>query len=260
MSRWFALAILAICFAGCRAPQQTFNPLGGIGYGNPCVPPPSTGSVGYGQGYYQAPVGSLYGPTARALQPVPTLGSAPSQLRTSQAPSLNAGATYQPPVASPVITAANESRVGSNVNDPQLSWIPPYANDASRVAPAQYSSPPNYAAPQYTSPPASLPPTLQNNASVGIVPPIGQIPGPPRYASPVVPSFARSSAGCCGPNSDLVYNSMYDSAPAGSVVTYEGAYGAPPVAYGPPIVADTGYSNGYQVADDGWKPRSTTRR
>ncbi len=285
MSRWLALFIVALCLAGCRAPRPCLDPF--AGYGNQCVPAPQTGSIGYGSGYYQAQAGQLYGPSARAMHPVPTLGNAPSQLRTSQVPQLmpddNTGAAYQPPRPSNT-TVANLA--SENVQDNQLTWIAPYANGPDRAAAVQYSAPPYYSqpyrqpeyAPPYVQPsyptqqldpsiasvPANRPPMLGSQPSVGLIPPMNQVPGTFQYSSPLIPSFARSSAGCCGPNPDTSYSAL-EPAPQGSVVTYEApyaatyadGYGVP--SYGPPLVSGT-RDYGYRTADDGWQARAADRR
>lgn len=260
MRRWFALCLIPICLAGCRAPRPTLDSLGA--FGNPCVPPPATGTVGYGQGYYQHPV---VGSTARTLQTVPSLGSAPTQLRTSQVPQQetwnsasrpewNSGAAYAPPRT---VSPASYSASTPVLRDPNLEWIPPYASRPTRVIPATVQAPVTISPPP-SLPPANLPPTLGSAVpatSYGLIPPSN---AHVQYASPVRPSVVRPSgaAGCCGdPLAPTAYAVGPPIAPMGSTVTYETPYPAPAaVMYQAPVVASVP-SSGYRVTDDGWQPR-----
>jgi hypothetical protein len=110
MGRMWAIT-LAIAFLGCRAPTPSFNVL--APYGSATVPPPATGSVGTGAGYY-APLG----PGVPSPGPV-TVPSSPSPVYGPQSPAVLPPASYlggaQPTEATP--SGSNATRASYDFVD-----------------------------------------------------------------------------------------------------------------------------------------------
>ncbi len=92
MKTLLAIALVPLFLTGCTSRRNggyAFAPLQSMQHVVPsvtpqCVPPPPTGSVGFNSQYNQA--SAAIGATGQTLQPVPILGSAPTQPRTSSLP------------------------------------------------------------------------------------------------------------------------------------------------------------------------------
>ena len=88
MMRYATGLIAVMCLVGCRAPAPSFNAF--APYGTPHVPPPTTGSVGTPNSYYQAPSGL---PPAQPSAQPPTTGLPTTPLPTTPLPTTPTGPT-----------------------------------------------------------------------------------------------------------------------------------------------------------------------
>ena len=256
MRRWFALCLISLWLAGCRAPTN-LDSLAALVIPAYRHQPP----VPWAMDRVITRLRCSCGSTARSLQTVPSLGSAPTQLRTSQAPqqeswdsatrpNLNSGARTRHRAASRrCLPSATPGRPGPQSGmdtalrepadtvwhwprrRPRLRWLRQL--NFHRQFPAA--------------------PTV---SSYGLIPPTN---APTRYASPVRPSAVRVGQGKRvvrpGPWRPTAYAMAPAAAPMGSTITYEIAlhrrrHQLSIVPRWPAVP-----SAGYRVADDGWQPR-----
>ena len=269
MKSWVIVALVPVLLSGCagRNPfQQSFTP-----YGPQCVPPPPTGTIGYGQGYYvpqnytaSVPVG---GQTTRTgqLQPVPAvpvLGSqpaSPTTPRTSAAPpnnqedwestktaivpSVDLGASRAPVQPQRAMPRGVE-------RDNSLAWTPPFGNRAVSGGVVQTSATSPYPTSPYPTSPYN-PPQPSYNTTPSYVAPIAattpdynpirpSIVRPATYGSPIA---SRSVEDC---NCDVT------SVPSGVPVPQPFPIGEDPYASGPYAGMEPVYS---AVENSNWQRR-----
>ncbi len=146
----FSLALLSGCTGANRS--RMLAPFQPLNYGQTCVAPPATGTIGYGQGYYQPRAFTAAAPQTGfssqrgPMQPIPQLSrpNTPAQPRTSaappsnddwestksaNAPTLNSSASRQP---APRVNVANHQRRADTrglTNDNNLAWTPPFGTN-----------------------------------------------------------------------------------------------------------------------------------
>ncbi len=200
---WLAAILL---FAGCRANPNVFDPF--TPYQTQCIPPPPTGSIGAGSGYYNGPSAA-----PAAMQPVPSLSNqAPPEPRTSslppgasnenwesaERPGLDFGAQSAPAASEPPF--APQRPLPANLRPSKtLAWAPPF--QGSNRPPASYDSSLAQAnALEFVSP--------GNSQPYAVIPAAGTFVanGPAYRINPVRPAVARSATCNCFPEMEAEGN------------------------------------------------------
>ena len=240
MRWWFALTVLCLIGAGCRAPTPTIDPF--APYGARVIPPPATGAIGAPNGYYQpAPAGipangpmgpSQIGPTSmNPLQDVPPVANQPAAPRTSSVPnpgnwesaSYGWGQSYG---AYPYGQTMPVSATAPSATTPSPVYVP-------SVAPASHNAPFNYAAP-----PVSVVDYQQNP----LAPTTVQQPLPIRPSGgEVVVSGPDYGPGCC--TGDTVYIPQSGSYVAANTTGY---MTGPSYATGPSYGMASAHTTGWR--------------
>ncbi len=190
---------IGLLFAGCRANPNVFDPF--TPYQTQCVPPPPTGSIGAGSGYYNGAA-----PLPAAMQPVPSLsnqtlpeprtsslppGATQENWESAERPGLDFGAQSLPPGSEPPF--ARQRPLPANLRPSKtLAWGPPFQHSPSSRS-SYENSIVQASAPVDISPVPSQQPL--------VLPAAGTMPtqGPPYMINPVRPAVARSAPCNCDP-------------------------------------------------------------
>ena len=200
----FSLAMLSGCTGANRS--RLLTPFQPLNYGQTCVAPPATGTIGYGQGYYQPRAFTAAAPQTGfssqrgPMQPIPQLSrpNTPAQPRTSaappsnddwestksaNAPTLNSSANRQP--ASRVNVANNQRRADTRglTNDNNLAWTPPFGTNQG-YSPVSTASQQSY---------ANQPLPMQRPVQQ-VVPQLATYAAPVASYNPIRPSVVRPTS------------------------------------------------------------------
>lgn len=225
---WLWAACAVCCWTGCRSTTPQFDPF--APYGPQRIPPPATGSIGYGSSYAQPPANAFPPPASNppgGLQPVPSLtpdnnhsppppavsglpSNGEENWKSAQRVPADSNALYQP--AGPAPRAAQPSPLqdgpltGVRRAD-HLAWAPPFARPhGGAPAPAPTYSVP---LPSYPAPAA---------AAVAAVPAFGAPSATfhdvrSSYEAPIRPAAVRPASDATSPPASGTGNCQCDAAP-----------------------------------------------